>query len=85
MTGKVTNPSIAERAVRARHFFSRRASEPARADDAGLYEELSHLAESVEDMASLLGHLKIQVDELRRGIGHHLEGTGSVPHARRSR
>lgn len=79
------NPTIGERIERARHFFAKRATGPARADDGELYEELRNLAESVEDMASLLEHQKIQVEELRRGIGHHLEETGSVPHARRSR
>jgi hypothetical protein len=84
MTGPVVNPSMREKMERARRFFIERAGETRDADGA-LYEELGNLAEAVEEMASLLDHQKIQLEEVRQGIGHHLEVTGPVPHTRRVR
>ena len=85
MPGEVVHPSIDEKLERTRRYFTKRAAGPVKVADAELFEELRSLTESVEEMASLLEHLKIQIDEVRRGTGRHLEETGPVPHARRSR
>jgi len=85
MSGEVVNPSMNERLEQARRYFIRRADGPVKVADAELFEELRSLTESVEEMASLLELLKVQIDDVRRGTGRHLEETGSVPHARRSR
>jgi hypothetical protein len=85
MTPKVVNPSMREKMERARRYFIERAGERSKDADAELYEELGNLAEAVEEMASLLDHQKIQLEEVRQGIGHHLEEIGSVPHTRRAR
>jgi hypothetical protein len=45
---------------------------------------MRHVVRSVEESASLVEYLKIQVDELRHALGHHLETTGPAPHARRA-
>ncbi len=84
MTGNVVNPSMREKLEEARRFFSGRAAAKAKSQDAQLYEELRKLAESVEEIASLLHLQKIQLDQVRHGVGLHLEGAAAAPHTRRS-
>lgn len=81
MAEHVTHPSITERMERARRLFQERAL--AKGGDRELYEALEDLAICHEDLKSTMDYLKVQLDEVRRGVGHHLESVGTVPHTRR--
>ncbi len=85
MSGKVVNPSMREKVERARRYFLRQVTTPAKDKDSELYEELGNLAEAVEEMASLLDQQKVHIEEVRHGMGLHLEAAGPVPHTRRTR
>ena len=83
MTEHVTHPSITERMERARKVFLERAQ--AKGGDRELYEALEELAMCHEDLKSSLDLVRVQLEDLRRAVGHHLETTGPVPHVRRGR
>lgn len=67
----------------AREYFEERAASETSDKKRELYDQMRHVVESVEETASLVAHLKIQMDELRQAVGLHLESTGTVPHTRR--
>jgi hypothetical protein len=80
---KAEKPPIHETMGRARRFFLERAAAETTDEGRELYEELHRIVEAVEETASLVAHLKIQLDEVRHAMGLHLEGGGPVPHTRR--
>lgn len=68
---------------RARRFFVERASSETTKEGRELCEHLHRVVESLDETASLVAHLQVQLDEIRHGMGVHLEGAGPVPHTRR--
>ena len=79
MNEQVMNPSISERLERARTFFVQRGIQR----DPELYDELRQLVDCVEDLERMVVYLGVQLEDMRRGVGRHLENTGRVPHTRR--
>lgn len=80
---KAKNPPIHDALLQARRYFGERAASETNDEARELCDQLRRVVESLEETTSLVAHLKIQVDEVRHGMGLHLEGTGSVPHTRR--
>jgi len=68
----------------AREYFEERASSETSDKKRELYDQMRQVVGAVEETASQVSYLKIQVDELRQAVGLHLESTGTVPHTRRS-
>lgn len=76
-------PTMHETLAQARTYFAERAESEANDDRRELYDQLRHVVDSLRETASLVAHLKTQVEEVHHGMGMHLERTGSVPHTRR--
>ena len=77
--------SMHEKMDAARRFFSKRASAASKSDEREFYRELEDLAGSVEELASLQEHSKIQLEELRHAVGLHVGRTGPAAHAQRAK
>lgn len=74
-----------EAMLHARRFFKERAALEKTEQARALYEHLHQVVVSLEETASLVAHLQVQLDEVRHGVGLHLESAGPVPHTRRTR
>jgi len=85
MKATSVKPSMHEKMDAARRFFSERASAASKGDEQELYRELEDLAGSVEELASLQEHSKIQLEELRHALGLHVGRTGPAAHAPRAK
>lgn len=81
MAEHAVHPSMTHRMDRVRRVFERRAH--AKDEDREFYEALEDLATCYEELKASIDYLKIQLDEVRRALGHHLETGGAVPHTRR--
>lgn len=75
--------SVDEKMERARSLFSERAEHAATPEERSANEALADLAESIQENVRLLEHLRVQLDEVRHGVGMHLEVAGPVPHTHR--
>lgn len=84
MKAASVNPSMQERMDAARRFFSKRAAAASK-EEREFYRELESLAGSVEELASLQEHSKIQLEDLRHALGLHIGRTGPVAHSPRAK
>lgn len=77
--------SMQEKMEAARRFFSQRASAASKGDEREFYRELEGLVGSVEELASLQEHSKIQLEELRHVVGLHVRRSGPAAHTQRTK
>jgi hypothetical protein len=82
---QVEKVPVHEAMQRARGFFKEHAASQKTEQARALYEHLHQVVASLEETASLVAHLQVQLDEVRHGMGLHLESAGPVPHTRRTR
>ena len=80
MADHVTHPSLIERMERARKTFARKGI--VKGNDPEVFEALTDVVTCMEDMKRTMDYFKVQLEDVRHGVGH-LESTGTVPHTRR--